>query len=1074
VFDKGTRNRVFSRYYISVIAVFLLILLSALFLATYRYFIELSEYKEEDLKQLIKQSKTLEDRLENSVNALLSMQEFANYYLEYPDELSTKPPKLIHDKELFYLDKPYHDVIDHQQYISSSITGLSDNHQFEPSFKQELAMANALTPAFMTAKKANKEVTWLYYVSLNRFISLYPWLGHKSWQYSDRMINNTHLQEIKLSAESSKKAVWSVPFIDSAGTGLTTALGLGVYRDQKLTGAVIIEISLVSLHQNLSKITQPNQGLLLLNKDNNVLAHQNKDNITINKSVQWQKVMPDELADLSSSMLANIEGSAIIGQWYIQKQVLDINGWTLLKYQPYEQFVAPLYYQFLSVFIALFLGLLGLLILIYFLTRSTFIKPTKQFIRHIEHCSHGDPGKIKPAKGWHHWFNVVEDIFGQNRSLLQRLKEHNTLLDIKVNDKTKELQKSIKKHQRDYALLRSVMDAIPEYILFNDLAGNIVGCNRAFEKYINAHEQNVLGKQANIIIDNELGKNLTELSTLITFDESGIQRIVETEENTFEVFCTHIYNNVDENIGTLNIVRDVTKQYAVQAALQQAKDQAEYSNKAKSQFLANMSHEIRTPINAIQGMISLLEGSVLSTFQQQHVENAYDASKTLLYLVDELLDLAKIEAGKMSIVKASCRLDSIVNNAIKLNMSMAKSKKLQLLVDISPDVPISIFTDEMRLVQVLTNLLNNSVKFTHQGKIRLTISTTFKSESQACITFKINDTGIGISKDKQKHLFEAFRQADESMTREYGGSGLGLSICQQIVNLLGGNIELNSELGQGCEFNFSLPITIEKQNFEPDVAGVNVFCLDDDFPMNLIKSVENIGWNFNRFNVLKDIEQTKIKKVVLVITEKKLTDESLNEINDKVDLLVVCQPLISSEIYPEEKLKKLTIPYIFWQQAYYRQLLLDIDKVLISQQTTSSEIGTDNLKVRLPQNLEGINILLVEDNLVNQLVAKELLKNMKAKVTIADNGQIALDILKSQAFDIILMDIQMPVMDGLTATRLIRQQQQYEQLPIIAMTAHARKEDRDNSMAAGMNIHMAKPVQAKVLLKTILMLTTKN
>ncbi|NQZ80355.1 MAG: response regulator [Colwellia sp.] len=1074
MFDKGTKNRVFSRYYISVIAVFLLILLSALFLATYRYFIELSEYKKEDLKQLIKQSRTLENRLENSVNSLLSMQEFANYYLEYPEELITKPPKLIHDKERFYLDKPYHDVIDHQQYISSNITGLSNSHQFEAPFKQELAMANALTPAFMTAKKANKEVTWLYYVSLNRFISLYPWLGHKSWHYSDRMINNTHLQEIKLSTVDNKKAIWSVPFIDSAGTGLTTALGLGVYRDQQLTGAVIIEISLVSLHQNLSKITQPDQGLLLLNKDNNVLAHQNKDNITINKSVQWQEVMPDELADLPSSTLANIEGSAIIGQWYIQKQVLDINGWTLIKYQPYEQFVAPLYYQFLSVFIALFLGLLGLLILIYFLTRSTFIKPTKQFISHIEHCSHGDPGKIKPAKGWHHWFKVVEDIFGQNRSLLQRLKEHNTLLDIKVNEKTKELQKSIEKHQRDYALLRSVMDAIPEYILFNDLAGNIVGCNKAFEKYVNAQEQNVLGKQANVIINNELGGNLTELSTLITFDESGIQRIVKAKENTFEVFCTHIYNNVDENIGILNIVRDVTKQYAVQAALQRAKDQAEYANKAKSQFLANMSHEIRTPINAIQGMISLLDGSILSTYQQQHIDNAYDASKTLLYLVDELLDLAKIEAGKMSIVKASCRLDSLVNNAIKLNMSMAKSKKLQLLVDISPDVPVFILTDEMRLVQVLTNLLNNSVKFTHKGKITLTISTTFKSESQAYVTFKINDTGIGIAKDKQKYLFEAFRQADESMTRQYGGSGLGLSICQQIVNLLGGNIELSSELGQGCEFNFTLPITIEKLNFEPEVAELDVFFLGDDFPKNLILSIEYIGWHFHQLKGLTDIKQSKAKKVVLIIAENLLADGSLSEINSQVDLLVVCQSLTSSEIYAEEKLKKLTIPYIFWQQAYYRQLLLDIDKVMTSQQETLSVIGKNNSKVCLPQNLEGVNILLVEDNLVNQLVAKELLKNMKAKVTIADNGKIALDILKSQAFDVILMDIQMPVMDGLTATRLIRQQEQYEQLPIIAMTAHARKEDRDNSMAAGMDIHMAKPVQANVLLKTILMLTTRN
>jgi PAS domain S-box-containing protein len=1074
VFDKDTRNKVFNRYYIAIVAVFLLILLSALFLATYRYFIELSEYKEEHLEQLIKQTKNLEGRLENSVNSLLSMQEYANYYLKYPDELTTKTPKLLQENDLFYLEKPYHDVIDHQQYISNNITGLSDTQIFDKEFQQELAMANALTPAFMTAKKANKETTWLYYVSLNRFISLYPWLGHKSWHYSDRMINNPHMLKIKNSDPKSHKPLWSIPFIDSAGTGLTTALSLGVYREEKLAGAVSIEISLVSLHKNLPKITQKNQGLLLLNTENHVLVHQNKENVIINKSVFWQKVLPDELANLSPSILAEIDGSAIIDSWYIQKQVLDINGWALIKYQPYAQFVAPLYYQFLWMFIALFLGLLGLLILIYFLTRSTFINPTKQFISHIEHCSHGDPGKIKPTKGWYHWFKVVEDIFGQNRSLLQRLKEHNTLLDIKVNEKTQELQKSIKKHQRDYALLRSVMNAIPEYIIFNDLNGNLIGCNKAFEKYINAQEQSVLGGKANIIINNELGKNLTELSALIINNETGLQRIVATDESTFDVFCTHIYNNVGENIGTLSIVRDVTKQYLVQAALQHAKNQAEYANKAKSQFLANMSHEIRTPINAIQGMISLLDSSVLSTYQQQHIDNAYEASKTLLYLVDELLDLAKIEAGKMSIIKASCHLDSIVNNAVKLNIGMAKSKKLKLLVDISPNVPVCIFTDEMRLVQVLTNLLSNSVKFTHQGEITLTITAKPKRNAQTCVTFRISDTGIGIAQEKQKHLFEAFRQADESMTRQYGGSGLGLSICQQIVNLLDGDIKLTSEVGQGCEFSFTLPIEVEAKNFQPAVASVHVYCLGDDFPKNLIRSIANMGWNFTKLNALKDVQLTKGEKVVLVVTQRLLVENNFDDFAGQISLLVVCQPFTSSSLYPEEKLKELTIPYIFWQQGYYRQLLLDIDKVMDSYQESTSIAAINKPKTSLPQNLEGINILLVEDNLVNQLVAKELLKNMKAKVTIADNGEIALNILKSQSFDVILMDIQMPVMDGLTATRLIRQQEEYAHLPIIAMTAHARKEDRDNSMAAGMNIHMAKPVQAHILLKTILTLISSD
>jgi len=487
-----------------------------------------------------------------------------------------------------------------------------------------------------------------------------------------------------------------------------------------------------------------------------------------------------------------------------------------------------------------------------------------------------------------------------------------------------------------------------------------------------------------------------------------------------------------------------------------------------------MSHEIRTPINAIQGMISLLDGSVLSTYQQQHINNAYDASKTLLYLVDELLDSAKIEAGKMSIIKESCSLDSIINNAIKINIGMARSKRLKLLVDIEPNVPITILTDEMRLIQVLTNLLNNSLKFTHEGEVTLTISAVLKEDKQADITFKINDTGIGISKNKQKHLFEAFRQVDESMTRQYGGSGLGLSICQQIVNLLGGNIELISESGQGSEFNFTLPIIVEKQCFESQLADVNIFCKRDFFPKNLIESTKEFGWHVNELTTVEAIKGENNKHIVLVITENFFADSDVNHLNGSVNLLVVCQPLTSSALNLEDKLKKLAMPYIFWQQACYRQLLLDIDNVMGPHQESSSILGINDPTKCHPQNLEGVNILLVEDNLVNQLVAKELLNNLKATVTIAEHGQIALDILKKQTFDVILMDIQMPVMDGLTATRLIRKQKKYAQLPIIAMTAHARKEDRDNSIAAGINIHMAKPVQAKVLLKTILTLIAKD
>lgn len=1066
MFNHVSKNRVFSRYNTSVITSFVLIVLVALSIASYRYFVELSVYEKSDLTSLVKQAELLDNKLENSVNALLSFQQFANYYLAYPDELTATVPDLVQDSGQFYLKTPQHDVITHRNNLSNNITGVSDIGEISDSFKQELAMANALTPAFITAKKTNKAATWFYYVSLNRFVSLYPWVSRNSWRFSDRMLNNSHMNNIKLMADTNKEPIWSVPYIDSAGKGLTTALGLGVYKNKVLAGAVVIEMSLASLHEHLPAITQPNTELVLLNKNNVVLVHKDNTEKLVSKNSSWQEVMPKALANLTDVELAKIESSAVVGSWFIQKQVLPINGWVLLKYQPRDQFLAPIFNRFLYVFTMLFLGLLTLLVLVYIATHKTFIKPTQKFISHIEHCSQGNPGKIKPTNDWLHWFKIVEDIFGQNRSLLQRLTEHNTALDIRVSEKTQEQQNTIIKHRRDYALLRSVMDAIPEYILFNDLDGNLVGCNKAFEKFIAKKEINILGHKAEQLVANKLGQGLTEISKRLKLQEIS-QKIIETVDNTYDIFSTHIYNDTGQAIGTIDVVRDVTTQCLVQAALELAKDQAEYANKAKSQFLANMSHEIRTPINAIQGMISLLNKSTLTSYQIQHLDNASGASQSLLYLVDELLDLAKIESGKMTIIKELCNIDSIIDKAVKLNVGIINRKQLRLVIDIESTVPLLVVTDEMRLVQVLTNLLNNSVKFTHEGEIKLSVETIAKSDDNVLVRFSIKDTGIGISKENQKHLFEAFRQADESMTREYGGSGLGLSICQQIVNLLSGDIVIASELNQGSEFSFVLPFNLTKTSHYIDTKPLTICCVDVELPMSVINAINLFGWPFIYVKHLDEIDQqVHADQLVVIVNDNLLCSKALEHIKHPIELLCVHQQM-AHDINIEERLLTLSMPYMLLESPLYRQMLLAINQNM----RTIRDVAANKINGSISQveeNLEGVKVLLVEDNLVNQLVAKELLKNMKAHVVIAEDGQVALNMLKLHDIDLVLMDIQMPVMDGLTAAKLIRKQSEYSNLPIIAMTAHAGEKDRENSLAAGMDLHISKPVQADLLLKSIL------
>jgi CheY-like chemotaxis protein len=453
-----------------------------------------------------------------------------------------------------------------------------------------------------------------------------------------------------------------------------------------------------------------------------------------------------------------------------------------------------------------------------------------------------------------------------------------------------------------------------------------------------------------------------------------------------------------------------------------------------------------------------------------------------------VLDLAKIESGNMSIVKMPVSIDHMVDQAVKLNIGMISEKKLSLKINIDFDVPDIVLTDDMRVVQVLTNLLNNAMKFTHQGEISLSVETVDAAEysvesaleaSQVFVRFVVSDTGIGIAKDKQGHLFEAFRQADESMTREYGGSGLGLSICQQIVSLLSGEISLKSELGEGTSFTFVLPFDVVQTDHQEDNSTLTLCSFSQALPNLLINNLSKYQINHVYISSLSDLENYKDNEQVALIID----DESINKEPEKIYQSCLDNELVLAIIYPMakgisgeiiERIEALKISYVLLESPLFRSVARKLFTAITTKAFTTEDAHNrlidQNVDVEEINHLKGINILLVEDNLVNQLVAKELLKSMHANVIIAGNGEKALEILadKKQVVEVVLMDIQMPVMDGLTATRKIRHQKEFADLPIIAMTAHARQEDKERSFAAGMNKHMAKPVNAKLLLSNIL------
>ncbi len=1090
MFDKSSKEQVFSRYNRSVLAVFIVITLIAVSISSYRYFAELNSYQTQELNSLNTHAKQLENTLILGLKSIAGIKKFANYHLSFPEELLAKTPPFEQDGTEFYLKKNNRDSFAYRKHFRGSITGIGQVSEFDEELKQELAMANALTPAFIIAKNSIKESNWFYYVSLNQFVSLYPWIGRDSWKFSERNLHNNDINSIKNLLPGDDNFYWSPPYLDSAGKGLISSLGTAVYRNRSLAGAVLMDFNLSSLSDGLPDIENADHGLVLLDTKNKILVHKTKNNKPLATELTWQDIVPKQLARYSYESINQLPDSHKLDSWLIQKYQLPINGWVLLKYQPYKDFTAPILNRFIVMLVLLFLGLFALMSIIYVVTRKTFMKPTKEFINHIEHCSQGDPGKVKPSADWLHWFKIVEDIFGQNRTLLQKLKDQNIILDSRVNEKTHALRLKSEQHQRDYALLRSVMDAIPDYIIFNDLDGKMIGSNKAFETFVHKESNKLIGKCSDEVVNDELGQTLVSISeaSLALPNDQGLEQVVETASNTYEVFSTQLYSQSSEIVGTINLVRDVTAQYLAKIALEQAKNQAEHANQAKTQFLANMSHEIRTPINAIKGMLFLLARTRITNEQKQHLLNAEVASVSLLHLVDEVLDLSKIESGNMSIVKTPISIDDIVDQAVKLNIGMISQKHLSLKINIDLDVPDVVLTDDMRLVQVLTNLLNNAMKFTHQGEILIDVKkvdeaecSTFNiiDETDTLVRFTVVDTGIGIAQEKQGHLFEAFRQADESMTREYGGSGLGLSICQQIVNLLSGEISLKSKLGKGSAFSFILPFSVVEESVSTDKEPLILCSFCQILPEALTEQLSEHRIKHVKIAQFSELKKYKDNEFVAVIVDQ----ESLNQQSEEIYqaclenqvLLAVCHPIAETiQNVIIDRIEALKLTYVLLESPLYRGIINKIYSALAAKElcleATCQGVIEQVIEPDDSNNLYGVNVLLVEDNLVNQLVAKELLKTMHANVIIAENGEQALQILadKKQVIEVVLMDIQMPVMDGLTATRKIRKQQKFAHLPIIAMTAHARREDKEKSIEAGMNRHIAKPVNAELLLASIL------
>ncbi len=527
---------------------------------------------------------------------------------------------------------------------------------------------------------------------------------------------------------------------------------------------------------------------------------------------------------------------------------------------------------------------------------------------------------------------------------------------------------------------------------------------------------------------------------------------------------------------------------------EEAKEAAVAATEAKSEFLANMSHEIRTPMNAILGMADLLWESPLSSEQEKYVKIFRNAGESLLDIINDILDISKVEAGQIELEEVSFDLRETVERACEMMALKAHEKDLELLCQIPADTPTHLMGDQVRLRQVLVNLMGNAVKFTHEGEIVLEV--TQKEISQVDdeggaveLLFSVRDTGIGIPKEKQPQIFESFTQADSSTTREYGGTGLGLTICKRIVELMGGGIRVESEPGQGCTFSFTVRFDINKE-YKPtevplpvDIKGLRVLMVDDNATNRLILDETLTSWGAetreaqNGKECLEIIEQAERAgdpfQLILIDGKMPIMDgfEAVEKIRERFGHLNQTVMLLTSDDSSSKisKAKKSGVP-VCLVKPIKRDELKDAIHTALGQAKPPKEKETAELPSEALVEAHALKILVVEDGKENRMLIRAYLKKSPHTLDMAENGQIGLHKFTSDPYDLVLMDMRMPVMDGYTATQEIRRWEQEEgraPTPIVALTAHALKADRQKCLDAGCSDYLSKPVKKADLLKKI-------
>jgi two-component system sensor histidine kinase/response regulator len=629
--------------------------------------------------------------------------------------------------------------------------------------------------------------------------------------------------------------------------------------------------------------------------------------------------------------------------------------------------------------------------------------------------------------------------------------------------------------------LRHLIDNLDNYFVYARAPdGRMQWVSDSVERVLGVSRAQFLSERRHLLTDHPM--NTESLARLDALRPAGSENFEfemrDPSGRLRRIECTEVVSSVDGGID--GIARDVTAQRRFEDELQAAREAAESASTAKSQFLANMSHEIRTPMNAVIGMATLLGKSELKPRQREQLAKLESSARLLLGILDDILDLSRIEAGKLRILRREFALDELLTDLTTLVGQRAREKRLDLLIDCAPSVPQRLVGDSMRVLQVLVNLVMNAIKFTDHGEVVVRVEQVEADAHSHLLRVEVSDTGSGIPPEALPRLFEQFTQMDESSTRKHGGAGLGLAISRRLARLMGGELEAESTPGRGSRFWFTARFTraAESAPSRPDLprSGLRVLVVDDSaaarevfgnllgslrFEVHMVDSAESALALFDSGPAPFD----------LLLIDHDLPGRSGLEAVRELRSENRCPPCVMVSAIEDEALPGMAEQAgidVFLHKPVSPSALYDAALQALHRQAG----GAHRLPLpRAPQTLtgfaEGSRVLLAEDNEINRQVAGELLRGMGLDVCIAINGRQAVELARAERFDLVLMDVQMPEMDGLEATARIKSDPRTRALPVVALTAHAMASDRERFLEAGMDDYLAKPIEERDLRRVL-------